>query len=258
MRRILTFMFTICMLMVFTNMSSALWRRTKPSYSKKITWYPKSASQWNFVNLVKQFQRQTPRRYVLKLKKATARQLAKAHSVSFQQDVDDGLGMGKRKLGVEITQGLINVPFRTFMKRLPAAKWGVNLDHYLGGQVKVYAKDKWGRPTKQLERMVLSGMPFNLSIKKLDMDMTKLEHIVYGRNKAVVYWRVMYSDNGSTVTDVGSVSFMSHGRNMTKVVFHSAHKLATPLGQIPNILILGTLRSFFSDHIKYYRKLVTK
>jgi hypothetical protein len=229
---------------------------TRPTV-KPITWFPSAQKDWDVLGVVKGYQQATPSKVRAELAAAKWSQLADAHAVAFEQEIDDGLGRGKQWMLVEVTQGLVNLPLEAFLARLPAARWGVSLDHYLGGQVKIFSRDAGGRVVYQLERMSLSALPLNLSTPISDLDMTKVEHILYEPDRATVYWRVMYSNNRTTLSDVGTVSFIRSG-NMTKVVFHSAHRLASPLGPIPNWMLKGTIKSFFSDHVRRYRKLVTR
>lgn len=140
----------------------------------------------------------------------------------------------------------------------PSCKAGIELDHYLGGELIVYSTDKQGRAVTQLERMVLSPFPCDWETPLTDMDMTKVEFIEYTDSSATVYWRVMYSDNDSTEEDVGSVSFAAYDDFSTVVTFHSAHRLNAPLGiHLPNPLVRLTLVSIFQDHIWHYGDLVT-
>jgi len=226
-----------------------------------LNWAPKQKRDFNIVGLVKGFQSQIPKRAQKKIARATSSKLADAHSVTFTQKVDDGLGRGSKRSAVHLTRGIVDVPLSTFLKRMPAEKWGVNLDHYLGGQVKVVQRDRQGSPTKQVERMVLSGLPGNLNIRALNLDMSKVEQkeIVRDRsgkiNKVTMYWRVHDSANRTTMMDVGSVSFEAQGKNQTKVVFHSAHRLGKNGLVLPSLLVRPTLRSFFSDHVRQYRKI---
>ncbi len=220
-------------------------------------WEPATASDWDIIDLVSEYQAQTPSYIIEDLEAATDNELADAYSVSFEQYIDDGLGEGSRDLAVEITHGLIEVPFETFLERFDPAEWGLNLDHYLGGELRVFESDVQGRPTAQVERMVLSPFPCDWETPLSNQDMTKVERIVYDFDSVTVYWRVMYSDNGSTLSDVGTVSFLRHGDD-TLVEFHSAHRLGTPLGTaLPNSIAMLTLPDFFSDHLRYYRQLVT-
>ena len=230
----------------------------------RLNWMPRSRGEFNIVGLVKDFQAQVPGRVQKKLAKASSRKLAKAHSVSYTQKVDDKLGHGPRRAAVHITRGTVNMPLSTFLKRMPADQWGVKLDHYLGGAVKVTKRDGNGRPVEQVERMVLSGLPGNLNIRALNLDMSKTERKVVQRDRAgnvkkvTMFWRVGDSANRTTIMDVGSVSFEAHGQGQTMVTFHSAHRLGKNGLQFPNLVVKPTLRGFFSDHIKHYRQLVSK
>jgi hypothetical protein len=228
----------------------------------KLNWTPKSPSDFNIIGLVKGFQAQVPKRIQRKMARASAKQLANAHSVSFTQRVDDGLGRGSKKAAVHITRSTVNMPLTSLLGKLPIEKWGVKLDHYLGGEVKVYKRDAKGRPVTQVERMVLSGLPGDLNIRALNMDMSKVEKKEVVRDsagkvkKVTMFWRVHDSANRTTIMDVGSIAFEARG-GKTLMTFHSAHRLGKNGIQLPNTLVKPTLRSFFSDHLRHYRELAT-
>ena len=230
----------------------------------KLNWTPKSAQDFNIVPLVKSFQAKVPAKVQKKMARASSKKLANAHSVSYTQKVNDQLGKSRGRAAVHITRGTVNVPLNTFLKRLPAEQWGVKLDHYLGGEVKVTKRDAKGAPVQQVERMVLSGLPGNINMRGLNLDMSKVEQkeIIKDRNgnvsKVTMFWRVHDSANKTTIMDVGSVSFQANGNNQTMVTFHSAHQLGKGRIKFPNALVKPTLRGFFSDHIRHYRKLVTE
>jgi hypothetical protein len=220
-------------------------------------WAP-SYGDWGFVPLVEAYQDATPQWVLDELWSASDEERLDAVSVTFEQQVDDGLGAGPRELAVEYTEGLVAVDFETFLARFSPDTWGVNLDHYLGGEVMVVERDGQGRVVRQAERMVLSPFPCDAESPLSNQDMTKVEEIVWTADEVTVYWRVMYSDNGSTETDMGRVAFARYDDSSTLVTFHSAHRLRTAIGTvIPNSLVELTLSPFFSDHVREYREIVT-
>jgi hypothetical protein len=153
----------------------------------------------------------------------------------------------------ELTQGLVDVPLETFLKRMPAKDWGKNLSDWKGGEVK---PDGDGR---QIERMVMR-MPGK------DLDMTKVETISDMRDEkgaltgARVRWEVLKSDNGTVVTDTGTLRFERYG-DKTLVTWHSAHKLDKfPLVQAlapkmaADAATGAILTDFFARQIQQYRQ----
>ncbi len=123
-------------------------------------------------------------------------------------------------------------------------------------QVKVYERDGKDRATRRLERMVLTPFPIRVETALTNNDMTKVEVIDYRDDGATVYWRVMYSDNDSTETDVGSVDFRRFDDSSTVITFHSAHRLNAAGFHIPNKLVKIALKSTFLGFIEHYRTLV--
>ena len=184
-------------------------------------------------------------------------ELLAIHSVSYVQPVVEYAGEAPREMAVEITRGLVELPYETFIRRMPVDEWGVELDGYLGGEVKIYERDEKGRVVRQLERMVVSPMPFDAESKLSNNDMTKVEVIRYDDTGAKVYWRVMHSDNGSTEADVGSVEFRQYDDKSTLITFHSAHRLNLPGGiHISNGLVRHALEWTFTDFVAHYAELV--
>ncbi len=223
-----------------------------------ITWFPKAESDWDIIPVIEALQAGAPAKEMAKSEAATREELRAQTSVTWQQDVVEYIGQPAREMAVHISKGLVEVPYDEFQRRLPAQDWGIKLDHYLGGEVKVYETDEQGRAVRQLERMVLSPFPIvDWESNLTNNDMTKVEVIVYEEDRATVYWRVMYSNNNSTETDVGSVDFRKYDEASTLVTFHSAHRLNAPGGiHIPNGLLEIALKMTFGDFIAHYRELV--
>ncbi len=138
------------------------------------------------------------------------------------------------------------------------ADWANLFGEVRGGeiQVKVYERDGKDRATRRLERMVLTPFPIRVETALTNNDMTKVEVIDYRDDGATVYWRVMYSDNDSTETDVGSVDFRRFDDSSTVITFHSAHRLNAAGFHIPNKLVKIALKSTFLGFIEHYRTLV--
>lgn len=220
------------------------------------TWFPQE-SDWDIVPVVQALHGAIPADELATLQAASRDDFLEGLSVVYEQAVVEYEGQPARDMAVEVSVGLIEVDYDTFLQRLPAADWGIQLAHYLGGEVIVYESDDQLRPTRQLERMVLSPFPCDWDIPLTNMDMTKVEVIDYTSDKAVVYWRVMYSDNDSTETDVGSVTFERYDATSTMVTYHSAHRLNAPGGiHIPNDIVQWVLKTFFLEHISHYSDIV--
>lgn len=232
------------------------------------------AEDWTFQRDVKAFQesKNLPAAAQRAMGQASEAQLLRGISRSWVQNVTQG---GKtEKMTVELTRKLIPVPYETFVATLPPAQWGgSNLARYLGGEVQVLARDEQGRPTRQIERMVLAqddlapllGPHAQRLAGKFANDMTKAETITYSDTSARVEWRVFGSDNGSTLADLGSVTFEKAGAG-TLVTFHSAHKLgvpgtaligAPPIG-LPAALVGKPLEGAFLAHVNHYQAVVGK
>jgi len=221
-----------------------------------ISWYPSSQADWDIVPIIDGFVDAMPAWAAAELAQASREDLVDAVSVSFDQRVAPFGAGSEVDASVEVTRGLIDVPWDELRARLPAEDWGVRLSNRLGGEVEVYAVDAGGRAVRQLERMVLSPFTCECDTVFLNNDMTKVEVIEYRDDRATVYWRVMYSDNGSVEMDIGSVTFARHDAGATRVTFHSAHRLNLPGGvPIPGAIVKPVLEVTFRDFIDGYRRI---
>jgi hypothetical protein len=221
-----------------------------------LTWFPSSGEDWNVVPVVDALHAALPWDVAADAADATGTELESGVSWHYEQDVAEAVGGSPVPLAVEYTQQLVDVPYSDFSAIIPAESWGVDLDHYLGGEVKNYSRDSLGRATAQLERMVLSPLPCDWESPLSNNDMTKVEVIDYQSDRARVSWRVMYSNNDSTVTDVGSVQFEAYDEASTLITFHSAHRLNAPGGiPIPLSLLGPALSSTFLDFTQHYREI---
>jgi hypothetical protein len=157
----------------------------------------------------------------------------------------------------EYTLGVVDVPLERFLAVMPARDWGRNLADWKGGAVRPAG------PDRQIERMVLESFG-------KDLDMTKVETVREERDAqgrliaARIRWEVLESDNGSVITDVGTVRFERFG-DKTLVTWHSAHKLNVPplsWGIVPRALadpIVGfMLTRFFRRCTERYRKIAAQ
>ncbi|MBI5536964.1 MAG: hypothetical protein HY898_29860 [Deltaproteobacteria bacterium] len=224
----------------------------------KITRSP-AASDWDIVQLVDTYQQQMPSEVAQEQKAATDADLSSGVSWTWEQSIVPSPGGSSVPMAVELSERVIDLPYATFVARLPAEQWGTRLGYYIGGEVRVNQQDAQGRAIRQVERMVLSPLPCGADLRLGNNDMTKAEVIVYGADRAKVYWRVYFSDNDSTESDVGSVEFQSYDADRTLVRFHSAHRLNAPLGvHISNDIVQVVLQTYFLDHIDHYAKIVLK
>ena len=221
-----------------------------------ITWWPEEA-HWDIVPVVETLRAATPATALATIEQATREELLTGVAATYQQEVAEYAGGGTKEMAVELSVGITDVPYEAFSLHLSAELWGVKLAHYLGGEVIVYEKDGQQRATRQLERMSLSPFPCDWEVPLTNMDMTKVEVIQYEEDRAIVYWRVMFSDNDSTETDVGYVEFKRYDETATQITFQSAHRLNAPGGiHIPNDVVEFVLKTFFVEHINHYGDIV--
>lgn len=224
-----------------------------------LNWFPQSEEDWNIVSVVQTLHAAAPADAAADLEQASWAELREGYSVSYTQEVAEYPNGERRNMAVEMTRVIVSLPYDEFVAALPVQDWGIQLDHYLGGEVRVYETDTRGRATRQLERMVLSPFPCDYESTLSNNDMTKVEVIDYGSDWGTVYWRVMFSDNDSTEVDVGSVDFRAYDSGHTQITFHSAHRLNAPGGiHIPSHVLEPALRQTFLDFVRHYRDQVER
>lgn len=154
----------------------------------------------------------------------------------------------------ERSMAVIDMPLDQFLQKMPLADWGSHLAGWKGGETKAFSAGK------QIERMVITA-------PGKDNDMTKVESLNEERDASgkltasSVHWEVLKSDNGTVVTDVGSLRFERYGEK-TLAVFDSAHKLNIYPGLLDNLpatardnLIGNVLTDTFAQHLRVYQNL---
>lgn len=141
----------------------------------------------------------------------------------------------------------IDASLNEFLKIIPIENWGSHLSGWKRGEVKQIPGESGGESRYQAERMVLS----------LGNDMTKAEIVETTDTSAFVFWRAYYSDNDSTISDVGELEVIALGQNKIKVIFHSAHDLKFyGLFGLPKSIVHSGLERTFLEHLRKYKQLV--
>ena len=191
--------------------------------------HPDESEFEDLVAVVDAFHADLPEDIAEDIEDITREQLRAVASWNYNQDVIEYAGEDAQAMGVELTMGLVEVPYEDFVSILPPEFWGPNLAHYLGGELVRMEGVEGG----QYERMVLSALSWDLDYDPVNNDMTKAEIVVHDDDRAEVYWRVYHSDNDTTEADVGSVRFGRYDDDSTLVMFHSAHVIRGLGGLIP-------------------------
>ncbi len=225
-----------------------------------ITVHPDAAEFEDLTSVVDAFHADLHPDIVAGLDHATPDQLRSILSWTYIDDVVEYAGEDPQEMGVEYTVGLIDVPYEDMIAVVPPDQWGLNLDHYLGGELLPMEGVEGG----QYERMVLAALPCDIDMDLVNNDMTKAEIVRVKSDRAEVYWRVYHSDNDSTASDVGSVVFERYDDSSTLVVFHSAHVIRGLGGYIDLVpsgiwgvedAMLGAVSDMFVDFVANYRDL---
>ncbi len=226
-----------------------------------ITVHPDEAEFEDLVEVVDTFHDALPPDIAWSVTDASREQLRAISSWTYLQDVVEYTGEDAQQMGVELTMGLVEVPYDDLIAIMPPGHWGLNLAHYLGGELLPMEGIDGG----QYERMVLSSFDCDIDIDLVNNDMTKAEIVRHEADRAEVYWRVYHSDNDTTDSDVGSVSFERYDDGSTLVTFHSAHVIRGLGGLIPLLpsdgwiiedAMFDATSDMFTDFIAGYQVLV--
>ncbi|MBU1218377.1 hypothetical protein KKF34_15265 [Myxococcota bacterium] len=153
----------------------------------------------------------------------------------------------RKPLQVELSIITVASTLKDFENRIGIQNWGRNLEGYKGGEIIKVSSSR--KEVRQIERMVLSG----------GNDMTKVEIIKYHENRMTVYWRVYWSDNSSTVSDVGRLDVYEVVPGELRISFLSAHDVRYHgLFRLPGFLLRWGLENTFLGHLKHYRKILSR
>ena len=104
----------------------------------------------------------------------------------------------------------VNYAFEDFVSKVDISKAVTYMKDYVGGRT-VKKESKNGKCVYQLERTVFLPQPnWFVLLNDQDIDVTKIEKIIYDVGCQKLYWRTVWSDNGSGIYDEGLVVFRRH------------------------------------------------
>lgn len=120
------------------------------------------------------------------------------------------------------------IPFDAFVAKADVSRAIGYMNDYLGGTIAVLERDELGRPVRQAERNLYLPQPnYIVLYGGQPIDVTKLETVLYGSDDHRLYWKTIFSTNGSAITDDGSASFARDGEG-TRVTFVCKQRFVLP------------------------------
>jgi hypothetical protein len=180
----------------------------------------------------------------------TIEDMEQGKALSYDDTVNEYISNNKKiekPMVVQYSVITMDASLNDFLKVIPIENWGSHLAGWKGGEVKQIPSEPENNSRYQAERMVLA----------LGNDMTKAEIIETTDTTASVFWRVYYSDNDSTLSDVGKLEITALGEKKIKVIFHSAHDLKFyGFMRLPKFIVRPGLERTFLEHLRKYKKTV--
>jgi hypothetical protein len=159
--------------------------------------------------------------------------------------------------------GDIDQPYDKFVAKVDICKAIHYMTDFIGGRTVQVKLDHEGRCIHQLERTVFLPQPnTGLLLGGDEIDVTKIEHIEYGRDHCKLIWRTIHSDNASAVYDDGTVTFRRNGeRTRVEILVHQNFPLPvlvrwlrlefTPA--LRRFIMIRAFRGFFEKTLATYR-----
>lgn len=125
---------------------------------------------------------------------------------------------------------VIPVEYEDFVEHVDITKSIQYMNDYIGGLIVPVKEDAQGQVTHQIERNIYLPQPNYLVLYQgLDIDVSKLEYIIYGENEQRMLWRTIKSENGSATYDDGIVHFTKTEHGETLVSIFGRQQFTLPL-----------------------------
>ena len=145
----------------------------------------------------------------------------------------------------------VDYAFDDFVSKVNICMAVTRMKDYVGGRT-IQKKFDNGRCIHQLERTVFLPQP-NLFVlaNGEDIDVTKIEKIIYGARFQKLFWKTVFSDNGTAPYDEGTVTFEQHNfKTRIRIMAHQKFLYPWALRWVRMDLWLG-LRRFIM--LRIYR-----
>jgi hypothetical protein len=104
------------------------------------------------------------------------------------------------------------------------------MNDYIGGATVAVRRDARGRVVQQAERNLYLQQPNWMVLFGGEViDVEKIQHIRYERDRQTIHWRTVASPNGSARVDDGCVSFTRTAEGQTRVQVFARQQFTLPL-----------------------------
>ena len=145
---------------------------------------------------------------------------------------------------------IIPVDYEDFVSRVDITKSIQYMNDYIGGLIVPVNRNTTGQVTHQVERNVYLPQPnYLILFQGQDIDVSKLEFILYGESEQKMLWQTVKSENGSATYDDGIVSFKKTEQGDTLVsIFGRQHFTLPPFWQIVDLDNFPILKERLFDH----------
>jgi uncharacterized protein (DUF362 family) len=181
-------------------------------------------------------------RYLAPLEQLAHREPADANGLRWRYDAEGAVLFEFSRM--------LPIPFEDFVAHVDISKSIQYMNDYIGGLIIPVLRDSDGRVTHQAERNLYLPQPNYLVLYcGKEIDVTKLEHMQYGKHEQRMVWKTLLSENQSAEYDDGSVTFTRAGAEQTRVCIFGRQKFTLPLfWQIVNLDNYPALKSALFTH----------
>lgn len=144
----------------------------------------------------------------------------------------------------------IPVDYDAFVSRVDITRSIQFMNDYIGGLIVPQQQDNKGRTTHQIERNLYLPQPNYLALfQGEEIDVTKLEHIQYEKERQQIFWKTVLSENGSATYDDGSVLFKRTEDGETHISIFGRQLFTLPLfWQVVDLDRYPILKNFLVTH----------
>ncbi len=145
---------------------------------------------------------------------------------------------------------IIPVDYEDFVSRVEIHKSIQYMNDYIGGLIVPVKTNAAGQVTHQLERNIYLPQPnYLVFFQGRDIDVSKLEYILYRDGEQKMFWQTVKSENGSASYDDGIVRFTKTEQGDTLVSIFGRQQFTLPLfWQIVDLDNFPALKERLFDH----------
>ena len=145
---------------------------------------------------------------------------------------------------------IIPVDYEDFVSRVDISRSIQYMNDYIGGLIVPLKHNAKGQVTHQVERNLYLPQPNYLVLYQgRNIDVSKLEYILYGESEQKMFWQTVKSENGSATYDDGMVQFTKTGAGDTLVSIVGRQQFTLPLfWQIIDLDNFPLLKERLFDH----------